>query len=558
MPRTTMLAGAPAFTSFTKSDLTITTWLPAFSTFLQNQVYNDSSTVSHITPLLATIATTQPDLPAWRSVSLARLHLPTGFSQRGWLDEALGLSSPVERAPDQHEHRAQPSQEQVSEQQDSDDDSPTRRLSTFKKPLPKALPGRGSEEFAKQKEVLLSQYLERSFALHDAIHSSQVIPADESTLLEVDDRAVDQTSAHPRAVQDEDEHEEDSEIEATFFTSTSTQEPLASQTNDVTFTSTYPGGTAPDSTIDSISTTSDSSSTFSSTIRPLSNRKSVATRRSTSRQPPSAPHLLPLSSLPTPSHLHAIHPQTMTVDLIVGIISASSLRIVTVRRTGRQVGVLELLVGDETRAGFGVTFWVDVTQEESQGQQSHVTVREIKDELCEMLEALRKGDVVLLRNVALSEFQKVVRGNSLGRTRRGGGGRGGNATSVALLWRAGWMRDVIGDGQGDAAEAVYDSDDLDGVEGKSVVGSTVGRSTVVTEKTKKVREWTRRFIPAVTAGTTPTKRREKRGRADMGDGTRGKRTRGTIGEDDSLMSRAGGAFGMMDELPPDDSLMPDS
>ena len=518
-----------------------------------NQVYNDSSTVSHITPPLATIATTQPDLPVWRSVSLAQVHLPTGFSQRGWLNEALGLSSPVERALDQHDYKAQPSQERVSIEQGSDDDSPTRRLSTFKKPLPKTPLGRGSEESAKQKEVLLSQYLERSFALHDAIHSSQVIPADESTLLKVEDQTAEQTSFHPRAVQEQEEHEDDSEIEATFLTSTSTQEPLASQTNDVSFTSTYPIGTAADSTIDSISTTSNSSSTFSSTIRPLTDRNSAPTRPCISRAPPSAPHLLPLSSLPTPSHLHAIHPQTMTVDLVVGIISASSLRIVTVRRTGRQVGVLELLVGDETRAGFGVTFWVDVTQEESQGQQSHVTVREIKDELRETLEALRKGDVVLLKNVALSEFQKVVRGNSLGRTRRGGGGRGGNATSVALLWRAGWMREA---NDRDAAEAAYDSDGLDG-EGTGVVESTVGPSTVVIEKTKKVREWTRRFVPAVTAGTIPTRRKEKRWQTDVGNGIEGKRRRLTVDENDSLTSRPGG-FGIMDELPPDDSLMPGS
>jgi len=249
----------------------------------------------------------------------------------------------------------------------------------------------------------------------------------------------------------------------------------------------------------------------------------------------------------------------MTVDLIVGIISASSLRIVTVRRTGRQVGVLELLVGDETRAGFGVTFWVDVTREESQGQQSHVSGRDFKDELRERLEAFRKGDVVILKNVALSEFQKVVRGNSLGRTRQGGGGRGGNATSVALLWRAGWMRDVIGDDQRDTAEAVYDSDELDEDEGDGVPASTVGRNTVVKEKTRKVREWTRRFIPAVTAGTTPTRRKEKRRQEDVSGGGRGKRRRVLVAEDDSLISRAGiGAFGMMDELPPDDSMMPGS
>lgn len=100
MPRITMLAGAPSFPTYSKPDLTIATWLPAFSAFLnlkpQEPLHSDSSTVSHITPSTGTVEPTAPNLPAWRTVPLSRVHLPTGFSQRGWLDEALGLSSPVD------------------------------------------------------------------------------------------------------------------------------------------------------------------------------------------------------------------------------------------------------------------------------------------------------------------------------------------------------------------------------------------------------------------------------------------------------------------------------
>jgi len=234
----------------------------------------------------------------------------------------------------------------------------------------------------------------------------------------------------------------------------------------------------------------------------------------------------------------------MTVDLIIGILSLSPLRTVTVRRTGRLVGVLEMLVGDDTSAGFGVTFWVDVAQEESQGLALQ---GEARDELKESLQALRKGDVVLLRNVALSDFQKVVRGNSLGRMRRGGGGRGGNATSVRLLWRAGWMRvDVDQATEGEDLEAAYESEELesdDDGNGDSV-GLIRGDDKAVRDKTARVRGWTRQFVPA--AGLSPS-RRKKRKYEEEHDARSGYR-------DESVLSAQDGMI-PPEELPPDDSLV---
>jgi len=237
----------------------------------------------------------------------------------------------------------------------------------------------------------------------------------------------------------------------------------------------------------------------------------------------------------------------MTVDLVIGILSLSPLRTVTVRRTGRLVGVLEMLVGDDTSAGFGVTFWVDVAQEESQGLALQGEAREARDDLKESLQGLRKGDVVLLRNVALSDFQKVVRGNSLGRMRRGGGGRGGNATSVRLLWRAGWMRNDLDQGtQAEELEAAYESEELDSDNdgGGDGAGLIRGNDKAVRDKTARVREWTRQFVPA--AGVSPS-RRKKRKYEEEHDGRTGY-------GDESVLSAQDGMI-PPEELPPDDSLV---
>jgi len=527
MGRTTMLAGAPLPSAITRDGLSVDTWLPAFSTFFSHVLAKTPEDPTCIGPKL---------LPTWRVVSLERLLLPSGFSQRAWLDGAFNVGSNEDIA--EHDE-----QQEKGHLEDEDPDATTYlTMSPFKKPR---LPSPKTWKQCKppQDEVLLSQYLEQSFAMHDALKSSQVIPPDESTLLEAADRTI--TPHHARQSQPYNHAQEQtrrdsdaSTVDVTFLSAASS--PPATQIGDITFNSTFPGSTAQSTA--SLTTTSSGSST-STTLR----ARPIESPRRQPRAPLAplrAPHLLSLFQLPTASHLHAIQPQTMTVDLIIGILSLSPLRIVTVRRTGRLVGVLEMLVGDDTSAGFGVTFWVDVAQEESQGL---TLPGEARDELKESLQGLRKGDVVLLRNVALSDFQKVVRGNSLGRMRRGGGGRGGNATSVRLLWRAGWMRvDVDQATEGEDLEAAYESEELeiddDGNGGG--VGLIRGDDKAVRDKTARVRGWTRQFVPA--AGVSPS-RRKKRKYEEEHDGRSGYGDEGVLSAQDGMISP--------EELPPDDSLV---
>ncbi|KAH8164056.1 hypothetical protein CIB48_g4184 [Xylaria polymorpha] len=107
-------------------------------------------------------------------------------------------------------------------------------------------------------------------------------------------------------------------------------------------------------------------------------------------------HLSDLEDLPDAKYLLLISPQTMTVNLIVGIISIAEPR--TVRtRWGATNSLVELLVGDETKSGFSITFWLS-----SEPSESNKLVR-----------SLRRQDIILLRNVALSVFMKKVHGHSL-------------------------------------------------------------------------------------------------------------------------------------------------
>lgn len=120
-----------------------------------------------------------------------------------------------------------------------------------------------------------------------------------------------------------------------------------------------------------------------------------------------AGHLSDLEDIPPPKDILAAIPSTITVNLIVGIISIAQPRTVTTR-WGRQLSLVEVLVGDETRSGFAVTFWL------SSDSVSASTISK-----------LRRQDVVLLRNVALHVFRNKIYGQSL---RKG-------LTQINLLWR---------------------------------------------------------------------------------------------------------------------------
>jgi hypothetical protein len=169
---------------------------------------------------------------------------------------------------------------------------------------------------------------------------------------------------------------------------------------------------------------------------------------------PVAGHLSNLKDMPNAKYLDSIQPQTMTVNLIVGIISIPSPRSIKTRR-GSNVELIEVLVGDDTKSGFSVNFWLPSSQPKDGDMRS-------------ILKSLRPQDVVLMRNVALSSFKNRVYGQSLRK----------EMTKVHLLYRNRVDRDDVG--------GCYSASDL--ISGENVHPQV--------EKTRKVKEWVMRFVGA--------------------------------------------------------------
>ncbi|KAI4169367.1 MAG: hypothetical protein LQ343_005760 [Gyalolechia ehrenbergii] len=191
-----------------------------------------------------------------------------------------------------------------------------------------------------------------------------------------------------------------------------------------------------------------------------------------------------LSSIPTASYLHSITPQTMTVNLLIGIIALPPPRTITTKKDARTVQLVEMIVGDETRAGFGVNVWLPASSHSRQlrslhngyagGPRTRLGDARLQEEMAD----LRPRDIVLMRNVALTSFRGKVYGQSL---RRG-------MTGVELVWRSvvdegdrrGWFDYGRGWDRMSRVDRGRDSGLDDGGEGL--------------EKLKKVKEWVVEFV----------------------------------------------------------------
>ncbi|KAI9646627.1 hypothetical protein NHQ30_004623 [Ciborinia camelliae] len=178
-------------------------------------------------------------------------------------------------------------------------------------------------------------------------------------------------------------------------------------------------------------------------------------------QIPVAGHLTNLKDIPHAQYLSSIVPQTMTVNLIVGIISISEPRAIDTRRGG-DVSLVEILVGDETKSGFSINFWLS-----GKG----------KEEVKEVLGSLRVQDIVLMRNVALGSFRKQVHGQSLRK----------DMTKCWLLYRDRIDRGDVG--------GCYGKRDFEGRE-----------MDVQLAKVKRVRDWVASFVGVAAAPRRGVKR----------------------------------------------------
>lgn len=199
----------------------------------------------------------------------------------------------------------------------------------------------------------------------------------------------------------------------------------------------------PSSQLDSFEQTSALEETDTSFVTTTTTSSSGNIQDGSMAPPPLPAHLSDLEDIPSAPRIVALNPQTVTLNLIVGVISIAQPRTITTR-WGRTLTLLEILVGDETRSGFAVTFWVD----QKIASEAQVT-------------RLRRQDVVLMQNVALHEFRGKVYGQSL---RRG-------MTKVSVLWRR--------DGTG-----YYSARDL----------ARRGQKHPQQEKTRQVKDWVLRFV----------------------------------------------------------------
>ncbi|KAL4866993.1 hypothetical protein BDV12DRAFT_127564 [Aspergillus spectabilis] len=180
-----------------------------------------------------------------------------------------------------------------------------------------------------------------------------------------------------------------------------------------------------------------------------------------------------LLDLPSAVYLDSIVPQTMTVNLIVAVIAIRSPRRIVTRQWKKELDLVEVVLGDETRNGFGVTFWLPLSKNSSATRKCSDIGGE---ELRKSLMSLRPRDIVLLRTVGLGCFRGRVYGQSL---------RGG-LTKIDLLHRQ-----------------QVDATDMGGVYNlRDILNYAAKSDDLPLAKVRKVREWIRRFVPDSAGGST--------------------------------------------------------
>ena len=179
------------------------------------------------------------------------------------------------------------------------------------------------------------------------------------------------------------------------------------------------------------------------------------------RPKPRSHRLTTLREIPNAAHLHYLEPQTVTIDLVVGILHILPPRTIRTRRYNRLVDLVELTVADDTKAGFGVSMWLsqDTKLSNSKKAPSQNLQRST-------MTRLRPRDIILIRNLALATFQKKVHGQSLKKAN----------TTLDLLYRIPTDSD---DEQG--AYSMWEVDDNNG-------------SDLQLNRIKEVQDWIMSFV----------------------------------------------------------------
>lgn len=321
------------------------------------------------------------DMPVWRTLSLQRAHVPTGFSQYHDLNIVNHFPSSADF------------------------------LTTAGISFDAESEGLSQDDTANHESKLLAEWYEHSLALHDDLVSSQLVSHDS-----------------------QDHHGSGEEALPAGG---------ADHSKSVSFLSNSEEG---DST--TVLTNDDATIVVRTPLQPGRKRNAHAP----------ADHLSDLEDIPPARYLESIQPQTMTVTLIAGIISIAAPRTVETR-FGSTRTLVEVLIGDDTKSGFSVTFWLGPAD---------------SDGALGPLAGLRAQDVVLLRNVALNVFKGKVYGGSLPR----------GMTGVYLLHRGRKL------GPGDDG-GHYAAADLAKVGRRGAKQQKVHPQL---EKTRRVRDWVLKFV----------------------------------------------------------------
>lgn len=171
--------------------------------------------------------------------------------------------------------------------------------------------------------------------------------------------------------------------------------------------------------IDDSTILSDSSS-FGSTISDFG--EAPATTKAAPAQSNNFSTLRTLKSLPPADRLDKT--KTLTVNLLVGLISIEPLKTVTVQRgtpQERDMEIIELIVGDDTRVPFRITFWltplppstsrVPINTKTAQLLGKARNDQPLRDAL--KADNMRPGAILQFFHVALTSYNGVVCGQSL-------------------------------------------------------------------------------------------------------------------------------------------------
>lgn len=214
-----------------------------------------------------------------------------------------------------------------------------------------------------------------------------------------------------------------------------------------------------------------------------------------------------LNNLPTAAYLQSITPQTVTINVVVGIISILPPRQINTRRGGRRkVNLVEMMVGDETRAGFAMNIWLDDVPNIDRFAAAGIaaaaaattTNTSETQSLAATVTSLRPRDIILIRNAALNSFQGKVYGQSLQRK---------GMTTIDLLHRS-----TVASTDSTDTYGAYSAPEL------REISSSSSEETSPLTKLKKVRQWVIEFVSTTTHHISPDRRLKLHDGDDGGGG----------------------------------------